>query len=202
MKPPIGAPSRSVNPLQSLKDEIIRRAQADRSGLEGSIAKMQGDRYTRRTKELSGRTNQELAEAAASQLNRMGRSQATPMSARGMIEALGVVDAAKVTPDDLRANIAAGRANGAFDQTTGIPRAMAESEGPGLMERLRRLQLHANEQLQAEGTRGDIARAGVVTAATGGSAMGLTAAGQGLIALMEYIQSGTEQQEARNSELA
>lgn len=198
MKTPIGASSRSVNPLQSLKDEIIRRAQADRSGLEGSIAKMQGDRYTRRTKELGGRTDQELAEAAASQLNRMSRGQSTPMSARDMYAYTGTTDAANVTPDDIRKNLQSLNK----DERSQLIGSMAANGRSGPMERLRQAQLYANEQLQAEGMRGDIARAGVVTAATGGSVMGLTAAGQGLMALMEYIQNGTEQQEARNRELA
>lgn len=198
MKSPTGASSRSVNPLQSLKDEIIRRAQADRSGLEGSIAKMQGDRYTRRTKELGGRTDQELAEAAASQLNRMSRSQSTPMSARDMYAYTGATDAGNVTPDDIRKNLQGlGK-----DERSQLIGSMAANGLSGPMERLRQAQLYANEQLQADGTRGDIARAGVVTAAAGGSMMGLTAAGQGLMALMEYIQNGTEQQEERNRELA
>lgn len=47
-----------------------------------------------------------------------------------------------------------------------------------------------------------IGQAGFYGAAAGGTVAGLTAAGQGLMALMEYIQNGTEQQEARNRELA
>ncbi len=122
----------------------------------------------------------------------------TPMSARDMYAYTGTTDAANVTPDDIRKNLQSLNK----DERSHLIGSMAANGRSGPMERLRQAQLYANEQLQAEGTRGDIARAGVVTAATGGSVMGLTAAGQGLMALMEYIQSGTEQQEARNRELA
>jgi hypothetical protein len=47
-----------------------------------------------------------------------------------------------------------------------------------------------------------VGQVGFYGAAAGGTVAGLTAAGQGLMALMEYIQNGTEQQEARNRELA
>lgn len=192
MKRPKGAPSRSVNPLQKLKEEMIRRASADRISQEQAVRQMGLNRLESRSKELEGRGSKELSEAVASRLNRMGTDE-TPLSARGLIETLGVIDPQNITPADIRSQMGSDRGQ--------VARALAQAEGPGMRERVARARAGLTGMLAEDGTRGDIARAGVVTAATGGSVMGLTAAGQGLMALMEYIQNGTQQQEQRESTL-
>jgi hypothetical protein len=61
-----------------------------------------------------------------------------------------------------------------------------------------------NLQRMLSGT-GSAERAGQVAfygAAAGGATAGLTAAGQGLVALMDYLQQGQQASEERNNELA
>ena len=188
MKTPIGASSRSVNPYQSLKDAIIRGAQRDYPGIESSRNQMRDDRRDRRSDEWMGRSEDELADAIQSRSNVFAGP--TARSVDGKREFVTAAPAR----EEIIAAIKRDR--------KGMARTMAESEGPGLLERVRQMQLYANEQLQAKGARGHVARAGVVTAATGGVTMGLTAAGQGLMALMEYMQNGGQQEEARENPLS
>jgi len=49
---------------------------------------------------------------------------------------------------------------------------------------------------------GRTAQTGLAVGAAGGTAAGLTAAGQGLVALMNYLQQGQETSSERNNELA
>jgi len=101
------------------------------------------------------------------------------------------IDPSTVQPDELVSRIKA--LNDA--QRREVAGAQAQMEGPGMAERIGMQELRLNQAL-AE-SRG--ARAGLYGAVGAGSAMGLTAAGQGVVALMDYMQSGMEQAEQREA---
>jgi hypothetical protein len=56
--------------------------------------------------------------------------------------------------------------------------------------------------MSQDGVAGRAMQAGVYGAAGGGVTLGLTAAGQGLMALMQYLQQGGESQQERQAPLA
>jgi len=200
MKPPQVTPSRSVNYLQKGRDKIISLAAADSDPLRKSVQAMAKDRHDRQTKELAARSNESLGGRVAEFLNQ-GAQKPELASVPGYAtvqEALGLNDPGAANNAEVAA--ALGRLD--RDQREKVARAIAARGNAGPLEMLTRARADVTRMLAEDGTRGDIARVGVVTAATGGSVMGLTAAGQGLMALMEYIQNGTQQQESRESTLA
>lgn len=200
MKRPKGAPSRSVNFLQKGRDALIRQAAADSGPLRQSVKAMAKDRYDRETKGLVARSNESLGGRVAEYLNEGARRPelASVPGYATVQETLGLNDPGAVNNVEVAA--ALGRLD--RDQREKVARAIALQGNAGPLEMLTRARAGITGMLAEDGTRGDIARAGVVTAATGGSVMGLTAAGQGLMALMEYIQNGTQQQEQRESTLS
>ena len=181
-----------------------------RQGLAQQIASnMAGDirgkeRETARSKDLMGRDSQELAAQAAEMMRGYGNraNPSMPMDARELSQMLGVIDPKEVKSGDVLENVRALRRGQVPTYGNGgLEAAIAKAEGPGVLEQLARMRAGVSGLIAEDSTRGDIARVGVVSAATGGSVMGLTAAGQGLMALMEYIQNGTQQQEQRESAL-
>jgi len=188
---------------QGLAQQIASNTAGDIRGKE---------RETARAKEWMNRDSQELAAHAAEMMrgysNRAKPSM--PMDAREMSQMLGVeeifqsgIDPKEVKSGDVLENVRALRRGQVPTYGNGeLEAAIAKAEGPGILERLARMRAGVSGLIAEDSTRGDIARVGVVSAATGGSVMGLTAAGQGLMALMEYIQSGTQQQEQRERALS
>lgn len=201
--------------LRRLKDldEYVRSRAAQRAGLEDFPDKSQGRetigakiadakaaRIADRTQELSARGADSQAAYIASILNR-GAAEHGGMGPRPAVDpghtdwtfirqAMGEgIDPSAVQPDELVSRISA--LNDA--QRREVAGAQAQLEGPGMAERIRTQEQLLNLAL-AE-SRG--ARAGLYGAIGAGSAMGLTAAGQGVVALMEYMQSGMEQAEQR-----
>jgi len=204
MKRPRGAPSRSVKSIADIKAEMIRQALAQEIASNKAADNRAFERQNARSEALSARDAQEVAAGAAEMFRGYGRQgqPSMPLRAREMSEMLGVIDPKEVKSEDLVANVRAIRRSQVPAMRGRLETAIAEAEAPGILERLSRMRAGVSGLLAEDGTRGDIARVGVVTAATGGSVMGLTAAGQGLMALMEYIQNGTQQQESRESTLA
>ena len=199
--------------LRRLKDldEYVRSRAAQRAGLEDFPDKSQGRetigakiadakaaRIADRTQELSARGADSQAAYIASILNR-GAAEHGGMGPRPAVDpghtdwtfirqAMGEgIDPSAVQPDELVSRISA--LNDA--QRREVAGAQAQLEGPGMAERIRTQEQLLNLAL-AE-SRG--ARAGLY----GASAMGLTAAGQGVVALMDYMQSGMEQAEQREA---
>lgn len=183
---------------------MIRQALAQQiaSNKAGDIRGQEREKV--RAKDLSARDAREVAAGAAEMFRGYGNQgqPSVPLRARAMSEMLGVVDPKEVKSEDLIENVRAIRRDRFPEMRGQLETAIAQAEGPGILERLARMRAGASGLIAEDSTRGDIARVGVVTAATGGSVMGLTAAGQGLMALMEYIQSGTQQQESRENTLA
>ena len=194
--------------IDSIREQMMRRAGADRLAQEKAIREMASRRVDRRTEELAGRNPETMSRDVAQFLNR---------GARGGVNLGDVVDApgyanydvvrqmmggeainpAEVQPDQILSAVQ-GLGQG---RREAVARGMALSEGPGMMERLVGLQSRASGLLASEGRRGDAARIGVATGAIGGGVMGLTAAGQGLIALMGYLQQGRQAAAERDNEL-
>lgn len=191
--------------LRQLKglDERIRaaaeaRAQPGEGGIADRIAEAQKARIANRTQELSARGADSQAAYIASILNR-GAAEHGGMGPRPAVDpghsdwtfirqAMGEgIDPSTVQPDELVSRINA--LNDA--QRREVAGAQAQLEGRGIAERIGMQELRLNQAL-AE-SRG--ARAGLY----GASAMGLTAAGQGVVALMDYMQSGMEQAEQREA---
>ena len=188
-------------------DEYVRAAAAARTqpgagSIADRIAEAQRARITDRTQELSARGADSQAAYIASILNR-GAAEHGGMGPRPAVDpghsdwtfirqAMGEgIDPSTVQPDDLVSRIKA--LNDA--QRREVAGAQAQLEGPGMAERIGMQELRLNQAL-AE-SRG--ARAGLYGAIGAGSAMGLTAAGQGVVALMDYMQSGMEQAERREA---
>ncbi len=189
-------------------DERIRTAAAVRAGLEGTgrgpytspiaakIAEAEAARIANRTQELFARPAESQAAYIASILNR-GGSNASDFADAGNFDSYEAirrvmgqnVNPATVQPEELISRVKA--LNDA--QRRGVAGAQAQLEGRGMKERIGMQELRLNQALA--GSRG--ARAGLYGTVGAGSAMGLTAAGQGVIALMEYMQSGMEQAEQR-----
>jgi hypothetical protein len=195
--------------IDSIKEQMMRRAGADRLAQERAIREMAGRRVDRRAEELAGRNTETMSRDIAQFLNR---------GARGGVDLDDVVDSpdyanydvvrqmvggqainpAEVGPEQIR-----GAVQGLGQARRGaVARGMALSEGPGAMERLVGMQSRVSGLLASKGLRGDAARVGVATGAIGGGVMGLTAAGQGLMALMAYMQEGQQTAVERNNELA
>ena len=188
-------------------DEYVRAAAAARTqpgagSIADRIAEAQRARITDRTQELSARGADSQAAYIASILNR-GAAEHGGMGPRPAVDpghsdwtfirqAMGEgIDPSTVQPDDLVSRIKA--LNDA--QRREVAGAQAQLEGPGMAERIGMQELRLNQAL-AE-SRG--ARAGLYGAIGAGSAMGLTAAGQGVVALMDYMQRGMEQAERREA---
>ena len=191
------------------------------SPIAAKIAEAEAARIANRTQELFARPAESQAAYIASILNR-GGSNASDFADAGNFDsyeairrAMGQnVNPATVRPEDLYARVgdikrddhySVGRypAPDIMEQlglTDVLPkeslyRSMAQLEGRGMKERIGMQELRLNQALA--GSRG--ARAGLYGAVGAGSAMGLTAAGQGVVALMEYMQSGMEQAEQREA---
>jgi len=87
------------------------------------------------------------------------------------------------------------RARGADNTRELLYQSAAMNSRPGLVQML-------NERLAGEGKMDRAVQVGTYGAIGGGVTMGLTAAGQGLMALMEYMQNGGQQEEARENPLS
>jgi len=87
------------------------------------------------------------------------------------------------------------RAAGSDGRREGLYQQAAAASDPGLLVRL-------SSALAGEDVGSRAVQAGVYGAAGGGVTLGLTAAGQGLMALMEYLQQGGESQQERQAPLA
>ena len=182
---------------------------ADLPKQEQAIQAMAQRRIDRSTKEYAGRNVDTRARDVAQFLNRGsqgGVDLADVVDAPGFSnydvvrEMVGgsAIDPFSVQPEQIRAAVAGLGAEG----KTAVARGMALSEGPGIMERLKGFQRQITGALAEDSRRGEAARIGVVTAATGGTVMGLTAAGQGLMALTQYLQQGMQSEQEREQPLA
>jgi len=200
---------RMLRQLRNL-DERIRAAAAVRAGLQSpgpgsqsnpiaaKIAEAQAARIANRTQELSARPVESQAAYIASILNR-GGSNASDFADAGNFDSYEAirrvmgqnVNPATVQPEELISRVKA--LNDA--QRRGVAGAQAQLEGRGMKERIGMQELRLNQAL----AKSRSARAGLYGAVGAGSAMGLTAAGQGVVALMEYMQSGMEQAEQREA---
>jgi hypothetical protein len=85
--------------------------------------------------------------------------------------------------------------------------AAGEQERAGLYQQAGAAQgaspaVRLNDLLSREDWKGRTTQAGVYGGAVAGGAAGLTAAGQGLMALMEYLQQGAEVQQEREQPLS
>ena len=87
------------------------------------------------------------------------------------------------------------RARGADNTRELLYQSAAMNSRPGLVQML-------NERLAGVGKMDRAVQVGTYGAIGGGVTMGLTAAGQGLMALMEYMQNGGQQEEAREYPLS
>lgn len=87
------------------------------------------------------------------------------------------------------------RASGAQGKREALYQQAAVAEKPGVQVRL-------NDLLSGTDVASRATQAGVYGAIGGGSVAGLTAAGQGLMALMGYLQQGQEVQAEREQPLA
>lgn len=86
------------------------------------------------------------------------------------------------------------KARGADAVRESIYQSAAMNSRPGVVQML-------NERLAGDSKMDRAVQVGTYGAIGGGITMGLTAAGQGLMALMDYIQGGEEQNEARDRPL-
>ena len=183
---------------------MMRRAAADRQTQQRSVAEMARNRIDRRARELSARNPETMSKDIAQFLNRgAGDISDDVVDAPGyggyeaVRQAVGATDPSSVQPNDILRAVQG--LSSASKSTVG--RGIAMNEGPGLMEQLVRQQSRLSGVLAEDSRRGDASRIGVAVGAVGGSALGLTAAGQGLVALMDYIQQGTEAQSEREKPL-
>lgn len=87
------------------------------------------------------------------------------------------------------------RARGADNTRELLYQSAAMNSRPGLVQML-------NERLAGEGKMDRAVQVGTYGAIGGGVVMGLTPAGQGLEALMRFIENGNQQEEAREYPLS
>lgn len=195
--------------IDSVKEQWMRRAGADRLAQEQAIREMASRRVDRRAEELAGRNPEAMSRDVAQFLN---------LGARGGVDLGDIVDAPGYANYDVVRQMMGGEAINPAEvqpeqilsavqglgqgRREAVARGMALSEGPGMMERLVGLQSRASGLLASKGRSGDAARIGVATGAIGGGVMGLTAAGQGLMALTAYLQQGQQAEAERQAPLA
>ena len=182
---------------------------ADLPKQDQAIQKMAQQRIDRATKEYAGRNADTMARDVAQFLNR---------GAQGGVDLADVVDAPGFSNYDVVREMVGGSAIDPFsvqpeqiraavaglgpERKTAVARGMALSEGPGFGERLKGMQRAVTTTLAEDSRKGDAARIGVAVAGTGGVVMGLTAAGQGLYALTQYVQQGMQSEQEREQPLA
>jgi len=202
---------RMLRQLRNL-DERVRAAAAVRAGLQSpgpgsqpspiaaKIADAQAARLADRTQELYARQPETQSAYIASILNRGGANAADFADSSGFTDyevirrAMGEgVNPSTVQPQDLVSRIAALSDN----QRREVVGAQAAMESDGLAERIYKQELRLNQALAERSG----ARAGLYGAIGAGGAMGLTAAGQGVAALTQYMQSGVQQMEERQAPL-
>ena len=82
-------------------------------------------------------------------------------------------------------------------QKTALAGALADRQMPGMREGAARMGASVMGAMADEGTRGDIARVGAVSAGVAG----LTASGAALIDLMQFLTQGQEVDQERNQVL-
>ena len=184
----------------AVREQAYNRLQPGKGGIGDKIATAQQQRLGSRTEELAARPAEAQAAYIASILNRGGSNASDFADAldfdnyEAIRRAMGQnVNPATVQPDELT-----GRVKGLNSlQSEGLARAMAGMEGRGMRERLGLGEQKLNQAL----AESQAARLGLYGAIGTGSVMGLTAAGQGVAALTQYMQSGLEQQAEREAPL-
>lgn len=195
-----------MNPLQWANQRVMEAAAARIPGAERAIADARIARIQDQQKEFAARKPETMASQVAQHLNHWGAKgddygDSPLYSGYDLLQnMLGNVagDAANVQGEQLRSAVQ--QLNTA--QKGAVGRVLAEASAPGMMERLRGAEAGLNRALADAGTRGQVARLGLFTGAGAGTVAGLTAAGQGLAALMDYLQQGQQASEERNNELA
>lgn len=195
-----------MNPLQWANQRVMEEAAARIPGAERAIADARIARIQEQQKEFAVRKPETMASQVAEYLNRWGSKgddygDSPLYSGYDLLQnMLGNVagDAANVQGEQLRSAVQ--QLNAA--QKGAVGRVLAEASAPGMMERLRGAEAGLNRVLADAGTRGQAARLGLFTGAGAGTVAGLTAAGQGLMALMDYLQQGQQTADERNNELA
>ncbi len=184
----------------------MREAAARIPAVERAVVDARNARLPEQQKEFAARKPETMARDVAQYLNRWGTKgddygDSPLYSGYDLLQnMLGNVagDAANVQGEQLRSAVQ--QLNTA--QKGAVGRVLAEASAPGMMERLRGAEAGLNRALADAGTRGQVARLGLFTGAGAGTVTGLTAAGQGLAALMDYLQQGQQASEERNNELA
>lgn len=164
---------------------------------------MRADQLKSARSDIAGGQVETLANQAAQYLNREARA---PMG-EGMedlaraLKLLGTEDAAAARPADLVDAVRGLKSTGREGDLNTLARILAEQRGPSLGQRAVSGLAGFNDLISRNTTGGAAARVGVYGGATAGTAMGLTAAGQGLMALMEYLQTGDQVAEQREQPL-
>lgn len=194
-----------MNPAQWLNERVMREAAARISGVERAVVDARNAGIPERQKEFAARKPETMARDVAQYLNRWGTrgddyGDSPLYSGFDLLQNMlgnAAGDAANVQGEQLRSAVQ--QLNAA--QKGAVGRVLAEAS-PGMMERLRGAEAGLNRVLADAGTRGQAARLGLFAGAGAGTVAGLTAAGQGLVALMDYLQQGQQAAEERNNELA
>jgi hypothetical protein len=159
----------------------MEQARSQVAGLDGRVRQTLAERaYAAR--------QQQLAAISGDLRARMGAAQPDLGSVGAAVaERLGGM------PEDYR-KILASRARGAEAGREGLYQRAAAASAPGPAVRLQEL-------LAREDGAGRATQLGVYGALGGGTTLGLTAAGQGLLALMGYLQQGQEAESERQAPL-
>jgi hypothetical protein len=194
-----------MNPAQWLNERVMREAAARIPAVERAVVDARNARLPEQQKEFAARKPETMARDVAQYLNRWGTKgddygdsplySGFDLLQNMMGNAAG--DAANVNDEQLRSAVQ--QLNTA--QKGAVGRVLAESS-PGMMEQVRGAEVGFNRALADTGTRGKMTRLGLFTGIGAGTTAGLTAAGQGLMALMDYLQQGQQAAEERNNELA
>lgn len=188
-------------------DENRRRGFAKReAAIAGIQQKLRAEQDARYVKDLSGQSADQVAPSVAAILNyRPGDDEPVKQAMYDQVASkfnswrpMGL-DPETVRGDDPLLVQAMG---GLGDQEKReIYDVMAQIQTPNVGVRLKGLEASANRLLGREDWQGRTARAGLYSGIAAGGAMGLTAAGQGLMALADYIQQGMSSQAEREQPL-
>jgi len=194
-----------MNPFQRVNQRVMQDAEARVPDIEKAIAEARMSRIKEQQAEYAARQPGTMAAQVAKHLNAGGRDS-DDYSDSGLYTGYDLLrsmfsgaasDPATVKQEQLLSAVQG--LNTA--QKGAVGRVLADAQGPGMVERMRGMEAGINRTLADPGMKGQAARLGLFTGIGGGTVAVLTPAGQGLMALMDYMQQTQVAAAERDNEL-
>lgn len=152
---------------------------------------------------IAGRSEDELAKMITAEVYNRASEKSSPRELGAIHKALGLPGGTKrvaIRPEGVSEQQILAALQASPDARNVIAAELA-SRNQGMGSRLTGLEIAANQALADQGVRGQVARGALFTGVGAGGTMGLTAAGQALMELMAYVESGQQQQDEREQPL-